>query len=222
MAATSCASSTTDTSLRRRPLPSVVTPVPTLSNTTRSDGAAAVVSAAKPWQTRCSSAAPAPHPAVPIRTTLAPSSVVSPSCGSTSSGSGGDNGSGMSAPKHCSSHSYPTAAQRAAIRVSSVSICSQLPPTSTSPSRSAVGASSASPMQSAWSHATADSRRRAATLTTPGSAPRRTSGKPKVASVCASTSLVSEYARWAPLAWSNRWTPGSQSCARYQECHFCV
>eukprot|EP00964_Phaeocystis_antarctica_P013841 scaffold7588_cov69-Phaeocystis_antarctica.AAC.5 len=147
----------------------------------RSDGAAAAVSTARPQQTRCSSATPAPHPTVPIRTTDAPSSVVSHSGGGASSKSGGGSG-GTSTPQHRSSHSNPTAAQRSVIRVSSASICSQLPTKSTSPSRSAVGASSESPVQKARSHAAAESRRRAATLTTPGSTPRRTSGKPKVAS----------------------------------------
>eukprot|EP00964_Phaeocystis_antarctica_P065801 scaffold39743_cov75-Phaeocystis_antarctica.AAC.2 len=160
----------------------------------RSDGAAAAVSAARPRQTRCSSAAPAPHPAVPIRTTDAPSSVVSHSGGGTSSGGGNGDGGGTSVPQHLSSHSNPTATQRSVIRVSSASICSQLPTKSTSPSRSAVGASSESPVQNARSHAAAESRRRAATLTTPGSTPRRTSGKPKVASACASTSLGVERA----------------------------
>eukprot|EP00964_Phaeocystis_antarctica_P076662 scaffold47412_cov35-Phaeocystis_antarctica.AAC.2 len=132
----------------------------------RSDGAAAAVSAARPRQTQCSSAAPAPHPTVPIRTTDAPSSVVSHSGGGASSGGGNGDGGGTSVPQHRSSHSNPTAAQRSVIRVSSASICSQLPTKSTSPSRSAVGASNESPVQKARSHAAAESRRRAATLTT--------------------------------------------------------
>eukprot|EP00964_Phaeocystis_antarctica_P032028 scaffold18119_cov76-Phaeocystis_antarctica.AAC.3 len=164
----------------------------------RSDGAAAAVSTARPQQTRCSSAAPVPHPAVLIRTTDAPSSVVSHSGGGASSGGGG--GGGTSAPQHRSSHSNPTAAQRSVIRVSSASICSQLPTKSISPSRSAVGASNESPVQKARSHAAVESRRRAATLTTPGSTPRRTSGKPKVASACASTSLGVESDKFGGLS----------------------
>eukprot|EP00964_Phaeocystis_antarctica_P083462 scaffold52497_cov69-Phaeocystis_antarctica.AAC.2 len=177
-----------DTSSWPSPLPA--SSVPTLSSTTRSDGAAVAVSAARPQQTRCSSAAPAPHPTVLIRTTDAPSLVVSHSGGGTSSGGGGIGGT--SALQHRSSHSNPTAAQRSVIRVSSASICSQLPTKSTSPSRSAVGASSESPVQKARSHAAAESRRRAATLTTPGSTPRRTSGKPKVASACEIENALSE------------------------------
>eukprot|EP00964_Phaeocystis_antarctica_P006431 scaffold3476_cov68-Phaeocystis_antarctica.AAC.3 len=189
IAASNCASSSADTSLWLRPSSLSASSVPTLSSTMRSNGAAVAVSAARPRQTRCSSAAPAPHPTVPIRTTDAPSSVVSHSGGGTSSGSGGSDGGDTSAPQHRSSHSYPTAAQRSVIRVSSASICSQLPTKSTSLSLSAVGASSESPVQKARSHVATESRRRAATLTTPGSTPRRTSGKPKVASACASTSL---------------------------------
>eukprot|EP00964_Phaeocystis_antarctica_P028067 scaffold15817_cov70-Phaeocystis_antarctica.AAC.3 len=109
--------------------------------------------------------------------------------GASSGGDGGGGGGGTSVPQHRSSHSNPTAAQRSVIRVSSASSCSQLPTKSTSPSRSAVGASSESPVQKARLHAATESRWRAATLTTPGSTPRRTSGKPKVASACASTSL---------------------------------
>eukprot|EP00964_Phaeocystis_antarctica_P061722 scaffold36907_cov104-Phaeocystis_antarctica.AAC.2 len=80
----------------------------------RSDGATAAVSAARPRQTRCSSAAPAPHPTVPIRTIDASSSLVSHSGGGASSGGGG--GGGTSAPQHRSSHSNPTVAQRSVIR----------------------------------------------------------------------------------------------------------
>eukprot|EP00964_Phaeocystis_antarctica_P007668 scaffold4143_cov72-Phaeocystis_antarctica.AAC.6 len=212
IAASNCASSSADTSLWLWPSSLSASSVPTLSSTMRSDGAAAAVSAARPRQTRCSSTAPAPHPTVPIRTTDASSSVVSHSGGCASSGSGNGDGSGTSVPQYRSSHSNPTAAQRSMIRVSSASICSQLPTKSTSPSRSAVGASNESPVQKARSHAAAESRRRAATLTTPGSTPRRTSGKPKVASACASTSLGVESGKLGGLSCASlRWESKSLS-----------
>eukprot|EP00964_Phaeocystis_antarctica_P077333 scaffold47976_cov72-Phaeocystis_antarctica.AAC.2 len=142
----------------------------------------------------------------------APSLVVSHSGGGASSGGGNGDGGSTSAPQHRSSHSNPTAAQRSVIRVSSASICSQLPTKSTSPNRSAVGASNESPVQKARSHAAAESRWRAATLTTPGSTPRRTSGKPKVASACASTSLGVESGNIEDLSCASlRWESKSLS-----------
>ena len=80
-----------------------------------------------------------------------------------------------------------TAANRPRIRCSSRSTSSSEPRKSTSPSAAALSAPIASPLSMYRWQAASVSRRRAATLTTPGSPPRRISGKPNEASAVAST-----------------------------------
>eukprot|EP00962_Isochrysis_galbana_P059199 scaffold32639_cov112-Isochrysis_galbana.AAC.8 len=71
----------------------------------------------------------------------------------------------------------------------SASISLQLPMKSTKPSRLAAAASITSPVQKSQLHVAGDNRFDAATLTIPGRAPRRISGKANVAAECARTKV---------------------------------
>ena len=158
------------------------TPPRTLSRTTRRLGAASAVRTASALHVRRT--ASSPPPGASTRITRA--------SGSASSCTPPLRGAGITGAKSVQQrerHAAPTERSRLSSRSSRASSSSQPPTTSTRPSRTAAGASIASPVQNSRSHAAALSRRRAATLTTPGSAPRRISGKPNVASVCASTTV---------------------------------
>eukprot|EP00966_Prymnesium_polylepis_P336921 7391811-Prymnesium_polylepis.2 len=96
---------------------------------------------------------------------------------------GGSCGTFGTLPLNPSALKWPTR------RVTSTSTSSQLPTKSTRPRRLATLAFIVSPVQKSHSHAAGVSRCCAATLTTPGSARRRISGNPNVASVCASTAV---------------------------------